>query len=441
MTLTEEEVIKACRELYDEYTSELDMIRDTLYHFFSEERVDFIKVDMPYLLDAIMDRRLNSCVSEETLEKFTEAQREYKVGYIMEDSSGFYKIADKLSIIKDMKDRKDSLNNVQTEYSKSRVMIWFPHVKVTNENGASTELDNLYARFYVYPDGRLCNYFRLNRTDYTVLHMINDYMHSHIDGIPKGDFTEFKSPCLGTGPILKTQESLVTEFNIYLWELFSVELAKYVTVESLAGVPYRHIDRLSYNRNEGSATKLDYCKRLLSYSLLHLRELESIDIQAFIISLVQNNVFHFLVSDNTLQVGRPYKELFLDVSDRIINYINNSRFGHPLSWYVENRIITYGMFDNRDRLVVQSPPEHEYDRYKCYIGKYVLTFKGERKYINITDIDKPLRKPDDGIRYYINPMLLDEIIQMVIQTINYTLDEDRNKTDELPGFSQIRFIV
>ena len=99
------------------------------------------------------------------------------------------------------------------------------------------------------------------------------------------------------------------------------------------------------------------------------------------------------------------------------------------------------MFDNKDRLVIQSLPEHGYDNYKCYIGKYVLTFKGERKYINITDIDKPLRKPDDGIRYYINPMLLDEIIQMVIQTINYTLDEDRNKTDELPGFSQIRFIA
>ena len=70
--------------------------------------------------------------------------------------------------------------------------------------------------------------------------------------IPKDDFTRFKSPCTGSGPINSTLATLATDYDEGIWQLFCLELDRYVRVESIEGVPYHRLESISAS-NRGSS--------------------------------------------------------------------------------------------------------------------------------------------------------------------------------------------
>jgi hypothetical protein len=51
------------------------------------------------------------------------------------------------------------------------------------------------------------------------------------------------NPCLGRGPLIATQETL-SSTDTDMWDLFCVELDRYVHVESIAGTPYKYLSRI-----------------------------------------------------------------------------------------------------------------------------------------------------------------------------------------------------
>ena len=125
------------------------------------------------------------------------------------------------------------------------ITIWFPTVKVENEEGKSVTIQDLYAQVVVNYDGTLHSDFTLLRTTFLESHWKSDYAHSHLPGI----VFDFTRPCYGSGPIIRTMDTIKHAYDLNIWGLFALELAQYVTVESLEGVPYRHLEDIG--KSEG----------------------------------------------------------------------------------------------------------------------------------------------------------------------------------------------
>ena len=130
--------------------------------------------------------------------------------------------------------------------SKIFILVRFPEVRVTNENDRFIDIWELYAKVPITFEGKIMSSgFLLNRAEYDMFQFKNDYLHSHVNGIPTYDFTSFQRPCLGRGPIRATITTLATEeFDELRWQLFCLELSKYVQVESLTGGPYKRMENL-----------------------------------------------------------------------------------------------------------------------------------------------------------------------------------------------------
>lgn len=135
--------------------------------------------------------------------------------------------------------------------------IYFGTVDVTNEKNNSERIYGLIARIKVDNSGKLVGGFLLNRHIYTRKQLASGYMHSHVSRIPFSNPSEFQSCCLGNGPIRYTIASLNANVDYNLWELFCVELQRYVETESLHGGPYHRLETLS-NINKCSINRYLY---------------------------------------------------------------------------------------------------------------------------------------------------------------------------------------
>ena len=144
---------------------------------------------------------------------------------------------------------EDQLTDLENTVKDKRfiIYVWWPRVTVTNEYNKSVNIQDLYAKIEIQNDGTIpyeCNGFKLNRATYTREQFISGYMHSHINIIPKNNFTQFQIPCLGRGPIISTIGTLKNDYDEATWMLFCQELSMYVTVESISGGPYRRMDNI-----------------------------------------------------------------------------------------------------------------------------------------------------------------------------------------------------
>ena len=128
---------------------------------------------------------------------------------------------------------------VSSKFNNMFILVHFPHVRITNEHDRYVDINHLWAKIKITSEGTMNGNFTLNRSEYQAIHFMSNYMHSHVSSIPRDDLTRFMSPCTGDGPINSTISSLYREFDSDLWQLFCLELSKYVTVESISGRPWR----------------------------------------------------------------------------------------------------------------------------------------------------------------------------------------------------------
>ena len=132
-------------------------------------------------------------------------------------------------------------------FNRIFILVHFPHVRVTNEHDRFVDINHLWAKVKVMYNGTLNGGFTLNRSEYTLLHLRSNYLHSHISNIPKNDFTQFQNPCTGSGPINGTISVLNRDYDEDMWNMFCLEMSKYVTVESIVGRPYHYLEKLGTN--------------------------------------------------------------------------------------------------------------------------------------------------------------------------------------------------
>lgn len=127
---------------------------------------------------------------------------------------------------------------------KGFVLIYFPQVRVTNENDRFHDIYELYVKVPIDSLGQMTGFPALNRAEYTKEELHENYMHSHVCCIPTHEITEFQVPCFGSGPIRTTIGKLSTDFDREIWVLFCLELQKYVETESIAGGPFHYLEHL-----------------------------------------------------------------------------------------------------------------------------------------------------------------------------------------------------
>lgn len=324
-------------------------------------------------------------------------------------NSSVYGNMDKYGILEDM------LKN--SAYSNSVVpfiLVHFPKVRVTNEDDKFIDITHLYARVDIRYDGTINDTFRLNRSEYTDVEMYCNYMHSHIQSIPIYDFSNFQWPCLGDGPIKQTIASLLIEYNEDLWNLFCLELDKYVQTESIAGTPYKYLESVTEFKPGTIFRAIP--RNYLSSNDVSFKYPEMI--RAFIKYLIDNNKLKFNFIGNYFTIVGEFKYNLILLSNLFIEWYNstdNSQWNYDD--LLDNGILVGAAMceDNELRIINTTSLSTTCD-YSKYIGEFVCYFKGKEVTINV--IKQKVNRGYIGI-LLLNKNIVTSIIGAVVRLVNY----------------------
>lgn len=320
------------------------------------------------------------------------------------------------------------LKELKTTLEDKRLIIyvWWPRVTVTNEYNKSVNIQDLYAKIEIQNDGTIpyeCNGFRLNRATYTREQFLSNYMHSHINVIPKNNFTQFQIPCLGRGPIISTIGTLKNEYDETTWMLFCQELSMYVTVESISGGPYHRMETIGnvflnsmytgYTFNY--AGKADF-----------LSQFTNGDLKKFIQYYLKHGHLSLRYMNNVFTWGMPYYEYIIDISNSFIDFYNkycsttarnlDSCFSKGI---LKQVIVADGKFYNEGEY-----NSFDINNFSEYQNKLVLVFKG--KEIRTTIINNE-QKSETTLTTVINNNVAMFILQKILRTINFRYKNEHNK--------------
>ena len=279
---------------------------------------------------------------------------------------------------------KEIIGNVV--FGEIFILVHFPHVRVTNEHNKFVDINHLWAKVRVMYDGTLSGRFTLNRSEYTLLHFRSHYMHSHISSIPKSDFTQFQNPCTGSGPINGTISTLNRDYDEDMWNMFCLELSKYVTVESVAGRPYHYLEKLGTNDMQAGEDKFitylfpNYC----------VNDILSDKFKEFVRYFINSKKLKFNYVNGSYSIGMSLIEFIVLISNEFIKWYNDQFNKGKLTTKFEDLkkhgILRECIIDNGK--IYYDRSINNANNYAQYIGKQVCMFKGKEITVDITDITK-----------------------------------------------------
>ena len=264
------------------------------------------------------------------------------------------------------------------------ILVHFPHVRVTNEHDRFVDINHLWAKVKVMYNGTMNGGFTLNRSEYTLLHIRNRYMHSHVSGIPTNDFTQFQNPCTGSGPINGTISALNRDYDEDTWNMFCLELSKYVTVESVAGVPYNYLERLGTDNMEPDADGfITYLSPNYHRGAITLNKFKE-----FVRYFINSKKLKFNYVNGSYSIGMSFIEFIVLISNEFIKWYNDQFNREELTIKFAD-LKRYGILreciiDNGK--IYYDGGRNNVNSYAQYIGKKVCVFKGREITVDITDI-------------------------------------------------------
>lgn len=277
---------------------------------------------------------------------------------------------------------KERIGN--TKFNGIFILVHFPHVRVTNEHGRFVDINHLWAKVSVMYNGTLSGGFTLNRSEYTLLHIRSHYMHSHISNIPIRDFTQFQNPCTGSGPINGTISVLNRDYDGDMWNMFCLELSKYVTVESIAGVPYNYLEKLGTNDMEVGVDRFitylspNYYRNVLAPGKF----------KEFVRYFINSKKLKFNYVNGSYSIGMSFIEFIVLISNKFIEWYNDQfNKGELTTKFADLKsfgILRECIIDNGK--IYYDGGRNNVNSYAQYIGKKVCVFKGKEITVDITDI-------------------------------------------------------
>lgn len=315
---------------------------------------------------------------------------------------------------------------------KGFILVHFPRTVVTNEHDRSTVVNHIYVKVPITIKGSEDGLFTMNRSEYTVAEIYSDYMHSHASHIPTGNFQNFVSCCLGSGPLNNTQTNLSIGFDEDRWNMFCLELSKYVEVESIAGRPYHYLEKISFN-----TSRMGNIDRLSNFSNLHFpfsnrpNHLVKNAVRKFLSYYLEHNNLTFSYRNGVYSLGMPFIEYLIHLSNSFIEFVNN-RPELANSGITNCNII--GDYAIRNGELYQKSRDIDFyiSTYREYVGKEVCTFKGRPVIVTITDLERADHNTVNNAKL-INISLASYLLNRILRTINYRYGRNQENPNSTSG--------
>lgn len=315
------------------------------------------------------------------------------------------------------------------------ILVHFPHVRVTNEHDRFVDINHLWAKVKVSYNGTLNGGFTLNRSEYTLLHIRSHYMHSHISSIPTGDFTQFQNPCTGRGPINGTISALNRDYDEDMWNMFCLELSKYVTVESVAGVPYNYLEKLGTNDMEVGVDRFitylspNYYERVITPD--KFRE--------FVRYFISSKKLKFNYVNGSYSIGMSLIEFIVLISNEFIKWYNDQFNKEELTAKFadlkRHDILRECIIDNGK--IYYDRGRNNVNNYAQYIGKKVCVFKGREITVDITDIAE-VRNENKSI--ILNTQTALYILNIILKVLNYRYGRNKATHESNQLGAEVRYL-
>ena len=328
---------------------------------------------------------------------------------------------------------KEIIGNV--EFNDIFILVHFPHVRVTNEHGRFVDINHLWAKVRVMYDGTLSGKFTLNRSEYTLLHFRSHYLHSHVSCIPKTDFTQFQNPCTGSGPINGTISTLNRDYDEDMWNMFCLELSKYVTVESIAGRPYHYLERLGTNNMQEDVN------RFTTYLLpnYHIADIPSGKFKEFVRYFINSKKLKFNYVNGSYSIGMSFIEFIVLISNEFIKWYNDQFNKGELTIKFEDLkkrgILRECIIDNGK--IYYDRNINNANNYTQYIGKQVCMFKGKEITVDITDIT---RVENENKSIILDTQTALYILTTILKVLNYRYGRSKATHESNQLGTEVRYL-
>ena len=320
------------------------------------------------------------------------------------------------------------------KFNRIFILVHFPHVRVTNEHDRFVDINHLWAKVKVMYNGTLNGGFTLNRSEYTLLHIRSGYMHSHIPRVPTRDFTQFQNPCTGSGPINGTISALNRDYDEDMWNMFCLELSKYVTVESVAGRPYNYLEKLGTND-----MRLGIDRFITYLSPNCVGAISSDKFKEFVRYFINSKKLKFNYVNGSYSIGMSLIEFIVLISNEFIKWYNDQfnkekltakfadlkRYGILRECIIDNGKIYY---DRRRNNV---------NNYAQCIGKKVCVFKGREITVDITDIAE-VRNENKSIILDTQTALY--ILTTILKVLNYRYGRNKATLEGNQLGTEVRYL-
>ena len=315
------------------------------------------------------------------------------------------------------------------------ILVHFPHVRVTNEHNRFVDINHLWAKIKVVWNGTLNGGFTLNRSEYTLLHIRSHYLHSHIADIPTNDFTQFQNPCTGSGPINNTISTLNRDYDEDMWNMFCLELSKYVTVESIAGRPYNYLEKLGTNDMEVDVD------RFITYLFpnYNTRVIISNKFKEFVRYFINSKKLKFNYVNGSYSIGMSFIEFIVLISNEFIKWYNDQFNKKELTTNFEDLkrhdILRECIIDNGK--IYYDRGRNNVNNCTQYIGKKVCVFKGREITIDITDIAE-VRNENKSI--ILNTQTALYILTTILKVLNYRYGRNKATHEGNQLGTEVRYL-
>lgn len=361
--------------LYQEIFSEVNKVYDIFKNFFTEERTDL-----------------------QNLHTKEEFKHEIKECFNIEGDSF------ELSQIQ--------LQNIKKHYENSlfSILVWWKEVKVTNEYGKFETIYDLYAEIQVTLQGNIPaenQGFKLCRTTFTVSQFNSGYIHSHVPARSGTSIVSFQTPCLGRGPIKNTIMSLKAFSDNYLWHMFCVEIDKYVTVESIEGVPYIKLETI-HARNKDT----HYCY-FTQYSISKEPMLKD-----FMPYYLKKGDLKINYNGNEFAIDTPFWQLALDMSNCFIKYFNENGTVENCNTLYQSSTLLHRVISNGG--IYYTDDIRRQDVLTQLSSSYILKFK--QRMVKLKIIEVEVQRPSVTL---LNPTIINYIINSILKILNYRFKNER----------------
>ena len=315
------------------------------------------------------------------------------------------------------------------------ILVHFPHVRVTNEHNRFVDINHLWAKIKVVWNGTLNGGFTLNRSEYTLLHIRSHYLHSHIMGIPTNNFTQFQNPCTGSGPINNTISTLNRDYDEDIWNMFCLELSKYVTVESIAGRPYNYLEKLGTNDMEVGVDR--FLTRL--YPSYYRNTITHNELKKFVRYFISSKKLKFNYVNGSYSIGMSFIEFIVLISNEFIKWYNDQFNKKELTVNFEglkgDNILRECIIDNGK--IYYDRDRNNVNNYTRYIGKKVCVFKGKEITIDITDIAEVRNKNKSII---LNTDIALYILTTILKVLNYRYGRNKAIHEDNQLGTEVRYL-